>query len=153
MARRARRGTRPGEKYRDSLVRVWPKSEFDPENPQFEGRPTGELIPWEDREDNRPHLYVVIVRRLDLEWHHEVIRTWPRDEIGEADRMIIPAEVYDRIKSLRDSIITEQRSERSAGRAPNAEPRVEEVMPGLYRDEFGEYGSADPLEHGIQGGA
>ena len=114
MARRKRKGMLPDEYMQTSLIEVWPDNKLDPETVPFLGREQNVRTPWEE---NRPQLYIAVVRRVGLQWHHEVMIGQPIED------GIIPAEVFERMVDMRNRIMAEQRSQRGKD---NAAARREE---------------------------
>ena len=109
MAKKKRRRVMlPGEYMKTSLVEVWPRSALIPDRPPFRGIAEDRTPTWEE---TRPDLYVVIVRRLDGDWHHEMLRAIP------ADGGVIPEEVFDRLERMRKAIRKEERRDRGKQQA------------------------------------
>ena len=96
------RGMLPGEYMKHSTVLVYD------ENPLARSQGGRETLV--GREE-RPEFYVAVVRRRDLKWRIEILRGVPIDD------GVIPDEVFTRIESMKDRIISEQRSDRGRDQA------------------------------------
>ena len=96
------RGMLPGEYMKHSTVLVYD------ENPLARSRNGRDTVV--GREE-RPDFYVAVVRRRELKWRIEILKGVPIDD------GIIPDAVFTRIESMKDRIITEQRSDRGRDQA------------------------------------
>jgi hypothetical protein len=76
-----------------------------------------------DGQEQRPEFYIVVVRRLDLDWTIEILKGEP------LSTGILPDRVVDRIATLKDTIVKLQRSTR--GRDAAAARKVKTQMAAL----------------------
>ena len=102
MPKRRSQGMLPGEYMKHSTVLVYD------ENPLARSQGGRETLV--GREE-RPEFYVAVVRRRELKWRIEILKGVPIDD------GVIPDEVFTRIESMKDRIISEQRSDHGRDQA------------------------------------
>ena len=149
-----RRGTRPGETFRASLVTVWPEPKpLHRQEWSYEDDHVGTGMPIE-----RPSYYLIEMRRLELGPIRTSIWAIGRHPEEPLDPWNIPEQVLKRLEEMRQRILREQRSERASaqmrermsdGETPFA-PRVinedtflTEVNDGLDRRPYATARTAD----------
>ena len=95
----------PDEYMKVSLVEVWPDSPLTLSE-GFSGREVSTGAAELGAEEMRPKFYIVVMRRLELQWHCEILQAQPL-EGGQ-----VPHEVLERMVQMRQRIMAEQRSDR-----------------------------------------
>ena len=127
MPSKQSRGMLPGEYMKHSTVLVYDE---DPLARSHNGRDT--LVGREER----PDFYIAVVRRHERKWRIEILRGVPIDD------GVIPDEVFSRIESMKDRIITEQRSYRGRDQAMLRKADQEGDETGFFDPHIDQYPEA-----------